>query len=254
MSLEAMINIFKKRIVVWLLLLLPALTVGYAIYVFFTLPDVTFLRSENPKRTALMQLRIDDAQSQGKKLKIQQSWVSLSKVPELFRQMVRITEDAAFYSHEGIDFDELKESIKKNWEKGKFARGGSTITQQLAKNLFLSTEKSFHRKIKEYFIARRLEKELSKDRIFYLYLNVIEFGRGIFGVQAAAQRYFNCDVSALSNEQMVRLTAIIPRPLSADPTASGRWIKWKSRWIVSKLRQHDYISEEEHDALLLAFR
>ncbi|MEJ2545092.1 MAG: transglycosylase domain-containing protein [Calditrichaceae bacterium] len=144
-------------------------------------------------------------------------------------------------------------TIKRNFEEGKLARGGSTITQQLAKNLYLSTEKSFLRKLKEYFIAQRLEKELSKYRIYHLYLNIIEFGPGIFGVEAASRYYFKKSVKNLNLEEMVRLTAIIPRPLITNPKGHSGWLKWKCKWILRKLALYNYIDQATYDANLMAF-
>ena len=229
------------------------LILGYAIYFFASLPDVSYLKNENPKITALMQLRLHQAKAENMKLKIRQNWISYQSIPDLLKNTIRISEDASFYNHGGVDFEELKESIKKNFEEGKLARGGSTITQQLAKNLYLSTEKSFLRKIREYFIAQRLEKELSKSRIYHLYLNVIEFGPGVFGVEAASRYYFGKSVKNLSLEEMVRLTAIIPRPLITNPKKNSRWLKWKCKWILRKLVLYNYIDQATYDANLLVF-
>lgn len=225
----------------------------FSIYIHLSLPDVRNLETSNPKETSLMKMRIKQAQTAGSTLEIRQNWVSFERIPDLFKNAVRITEDSAFYWHKGVDFDELKESIKKNIREKRLARGGSTITQQLAKNLYLSTEKTFVRKIREYWIARRLEKSLSKDRIFELYLNVIEFGSGIFGVQAASQHYFKRDVSKLNYEQIIRLTAIIPRPLTTNPTGKSSWLKWKCLWILDKLKVYKYINEEKYEELYRAF-
>ena len=229
------------------------LLLSYAIYFFATLPDVAYLKNKNPKITALMQMRIDQAKAEKKKFKIRQRWIRYSEIPDMLKNTIRITEDASFFTHEGVDFEELKESIKRNLEEGEFARGGSTITQQLAKNLYLSTEKSIFRKIKEYFIAQRLEKELSKSRIFHLYLNVIEFGPGVFGVEAASKYYFKKSVNKLNLEEMVRLTAIIPRPLITNPKGNSSWLKWKCKWILRKLALYNYIDQATCDANLLAF-
>jgi monofunctional glycosyltransferase len=234
-------------------ILLVLMTVGYTFYFFYTLPDVTYLKNENPKITALMQLRIDEAKAKNKKLRIRQKWVRYSKIPDLLKKSIRISEDASFFKHEGVDFEELKESIKKNLEEGKIVRDASTITQQLAKNLYLSTEKSFVRKIREYFIAKRLESELSKYRIYHLYLNVIEFGPGIFGVEAASKYYFGKSVSDLNLEEIVRLTAIIPRPLITSPRRNSRWIKWKCKWILHKLVLYNYIDQAMCDRTLQSF-
>jgi len=136
---------------------------------------------------------------------------------------------------------------------GDYVQGGSTITQQLAKNLYLSTKKSVLRKIKEYLIARKLEKTLSKDSIFELYLNVIELGPGIFGVQAASRYYFGFSVNAITLEEIVRLVAVLPRPLSSNPTGDSPWLKWRCRWLLHKLRLYEYISEETYQDMISIF-
>ena len=215
-------------------------------YFFLGLPDVSDLKANNPRTTALMLQRYREAKETDQKFRIRQQWIDLETIPKLLRETVRITEDASFFQHRGIDFAELKEAVKKNWKKGEYARGASTITQQLAKNLYLTTEKSVLRKIKELLITRRLESNLSKDRIFAIYLNVIEWGPGIFGVQAAAQYYFHKPASRLNLEEMVRLVAVIPQPLKINPTENSDWLKWKSRWILDALRRYAYIDQVQY--------
>jgi monofunctional biosynthetic peptidoglycan transglycosylase len=218
-----------------------------------SLPDVEPLVNTNPKTTALMEQREKEAEVAGKKYRIRQNWVSFNQIPKLLKRTVRISEDANFYFHEGIDLEELEESIKKNWEEGEFARGGSTITQQLAKNIYLSTDKSLWRKLKEFFITRKLESTLSKNRIFHLYLNIIEYGRGIFGVDAASRYYFGKSVSELNEEEIIRLTAVIPKPLSVRPDQNSRWVLWRCRWITDKLLLYKYIETSHHDSLITLF-
>ena len=230
-----------KIIVLYTSLSAVVLCIIFSLSIYLSLPDVIYLKNNKPKITAIMQLRKEQAEAQGKKYDIRQNWVSFQTIPDLLKKAVRISEDASFYEHKGIDYKELKASIEKNFEKGTLVRGGSTITQQLAKNLFLSPEKSFLRKIREYFIAKRLENELSKDRIFNLYLNVIELGPGIFGVEAASQHYFNKSVQNLNIEEIVRLTAIIPRPLTVSPKEDSEWLKWKVEWIFHKMKLYKYI-------------
>ena len=227
---------------------------GGGLYIYIGLPDVQDLKTQNPSTTALIEYRTRQAKGSNKIFDVRQHWVDFDTIPQTLKDSVRISEDAAFYQHSGVDFTELKESIKKNWEKGKYARGGSTITQQLAKNLYLSIHKSTLRKIKEYFIARRLEAHLSKDRIFHLYLNIIEMGPGIFGVQAASNYYFNKDVNELDLEEIVRLTAIIPRPLKTDPRGESGWLKWKAAWILDTLKRYQYIRDDEHQAVIQRFQ
>ena len=223
------------------------LFVGIAgFYFYLGLPDVSGLEANNPRTTALMLQRYREAKKSDQNFRIRQQWIELEAIPKLLRETVRITEDASFFQHRGIDFAELKEAIKKNWKKGEYARGASTITQQLAKNLYLTTEKSVLRKIKELLITRRLESRLSKDRIFTIYLNVIEWGPGIFGVEAASKYYFHKPVSQLNLEEMVRLVAVIPKPLKINPTENSDWLKWKSRWILDALRRYAYIDQMQY--------
>jgi monofunctional biosynthetic peptidoglycan transglycosylase len=198
--------------------------------------------------------RYREAKKSDTTFRIRQKWIELEAIPKLLQETVRVTEDASFYQHKGIDFAELKAAIKKNWQKGEYARGASTITQQLAKNLYLSTDKSIIRKIKELLITLRLEKDLSKDRIFELYLNVIEWGPGIFGVEMAAEHYFNKPVGQLTLEQIVRLVAVIPRPLKINPTGDDDWLKWKARWILDALRRYAYIDENQYQTIYDRFQ
>ena len=243
-----------KKIIGWLLIGLVLMVCAMGLYIYMGLPDVGYLRTQNPSTTALIEYRARQAKGSNKIFDVRQHWVDFDTIPQMLKDTVRISEDAAFYQHGGVDFTELKESLKKNWEKGKYARGGSTITQQLAKNLYLSTDKSILRKIKEYFIAKRLEAHLSKDRIFHVYLNIIEMGPGIFGVQAASNYYFNKNVNELDLEEIVRLTAIIPRPLKTDPRAESGWLNWKATWILDTLKRYQYIRDDEHQALIQRFR
>jgi len=242
-----------KKILFWFLTVSFAIMAVLAASVFLSLPDVSGLKDSRPERTALMKLRLKQAEKEGKPMVLKQEWVSFASIPKLLRDTVRIAEDAGFYWHEGIDYEELREAVKKNIREKRFARGGSTITQQLAKNLYLSTKKSLFRKLKEYFIARRLEKNLTKDRIFELYLNFIELGPGIFGVQAASRAHFAVSVDQLTLEEIVRLTAVIPRPLTTEATSSSGWLRWRCRWLLHKLLLYEYISEEDYRNTVILF-
>lgn len=237
------------------LIFLTFLSAGSAVgYIYLSLPGIRHLKSQNPPTTALIEQRLREAHRAGKILKVRQVWVGFDGIPALLKESVRVAEDARFYEHEGIDYEEISEAVKKNLEQGRWARGASTITQQLAKNLYLSTEKSLIRKLKEYFLTLQLEKELSKNRIFHLYLNVIELGPGIFGVEAAARHYFGKSVGQLSLVDIVLLTAVIPKPLSESPIRQSRWLKWKTRWILSVLRKTGHISTDQHNQAAIAFK
>ncbi len=191
-------------------------------------------------------MRAAQAEKQGREFSLRYTWISFENIPQILKDTVRIAEDAGFYWHKGIDFEELKEAVKKNLQEKKLIRGGSTITQQLAKNLYLSPKKSLNRKLREYLIAKKLEKVLSKDRIFELYLNVIELGQGVFGVQSASLHYFGCSLEELSLERIVRMVAILPRPLSTDPRKDSPWLQWRCRWLLHKLQLYGYITEEAY--------
>lgn len=242
-----------KKILLWVVIGVPTLLLGGLLLIYLSLPDVGDLVTNNPRTSALMVQRFREAKNSRNDLVIRQQWVAFDEIPTLLKHTIRVTEDASFYQHRGVDLAELKAAFKKNWQKGKYVRGASTITQQLAKNLYLSTDKSVVRKIKEYLIARRLENQLSKQRIFDLYLNLIEFGPGIFGVQTAAQNFFNKEVSQLDLEEMVRLTAVIPKPLKETPTRNSSWINWKAGWILDTLYRYDYIEKKEYQMVRAKF-
>lgn len=244
----------RKIVFIVLLSVLFALCV-FAGYFFLSLPEVEFLKDQNPKTTALIEQRKKEAQKKKQKLNIQQQWVSFDDIPQLLKDAVRVSEDIDFYHHKGIDYYELKEAIKKNFKEGKKARGGSTITQQLAKNLFLSTEKSYYRKLKEFFIAQKMETHLSKNRIFHIYLNIIELGKGIFGVEAASEYYFNKTVSELNLVEIVRLVSIIPKPLKVNPLSKeSRYLKWRANLLLDRLNKYEYITDEEYKHAKILFQ
>jgi monofunctional glycosyltransferase len=244
---------WKKKILLILLGLFLAVGV-FAAYFFLSLPEVAFLKEKNPKTTAMIEQRKKEARMKGKILKIKQKWVPFRAIPGLLKHTVRISEDAAFYQHEGIDYFELKEAIKRNLRDGKKSRGGSTITQQLAKNLFLSTKKSYFRKIRELFIAKSLERHLSKDRIFSIYLNVIEFGPGIFGVEAAARHFFKKSVHRLRLVEIIRLVSVIPKPLKISPKVKSRYLNWRANLLIDRLKKYGYISSRQYHKLKVPFR
>jgi monofunctional glycosyltransferase len=194
-----------------------ALGFAYVCYIYLTLPDVRLLATVNPKTTAFMELRIREAEEQGRRLQIRQHWVPYSRIPSTLRRAVLVAEDSAFFDHQGVDYKQLRASLEANWEDGKFTRGASTITQQLAKNLYLSPSKNPIRKLKELLITRRLEAALTKRRILEIYLNVIEWGDGIFGCEAASSVYFGKSVSGLSAEEAALLAGAIINPREHSP-------------------------------------
>jgi monofunctional biosynthetic peptidoglycan transglycosylase len=209
------------------------LVVLFAAYA--TLPDVRPLATRNPEMTAFMELRAREARARGQTPLRIQHWVSYTRISPHLRSAVLLAEDSAFWRHEGIDVEQLRESMELNFERMEFARGASTITQQLAKNLYLSPRKDPFRKFRELLLARDLEAALSKRRILELYLNVIEWGDGLFGAEAAAQAYFGVPASALSAQQSALLAGAIINPHLFNPAAPNRRLLARQRLILRKM-------------------
>ena len=214
--------------------MLAALAFAFFTYVYVTLPDVRALARTNPARTAFMELREREAAQQGKRVRHYQVWVPYTRISQNLKRAVLVAEDDAFWQHEGIDMEQLKISIK-NDIKGQAIRGGSTITQQLAKNLYLSPSRDPVRKLRELIIARRLEAELSKARILEIYLNVIEWGDGIWGAEAAARSYFGSPAASLSPDQAAILAGAIINPRVYSPAHPNTRLLRRQRIILSRM-------------------
>ncbi len=240
-----------KRTVEWCrqhkVLTVVLVVAGFFLYELVTIPflSIANLRRENPNETALMKQRIEEAKKGKTQLKIQQRWIPLSKLPRHVVNAVIVAEDGLFYAHGGIDWFEVQESFARNIDEGKFARGASTITQQLAKNLYLSTSKDPIRKFKEVLITLLLEQQLSKDRILEIYLNVIEWGRGIFGIEMAARTYFGKSAPALTLDEATRLAAVIPSPLQHKPNEDSRYVLRRKRIVLERMRARSMASPSD---------
>jgi monofunctional biosynthetic peptidoglycan transglycosylase len=193
------------------------------------------LRTENPSETALMRQRVREAESEGKPLTISQKWIPLSRLPRHVIDAVVVAEDGTFFTHGGVDWFEVQESIEKNIRERKAARGGSTITQQLAKNLYLSTSKDPIRKVKELAITLLMESKLEKNRILEIYLNVIEWGRGIFGIEAASRAYFGKSAAGLTLAEATRLAAVIPSPLKHRPDQENSYVLRRMAIVLRRM-------------------
>jgi monofunctional biosynthetic peptidoglycan transglycosylase len=176
-----------------------------------------------PAETAFMSYRLSELREKSPRAQLQYRWVPYARISVHLKRALIAAEDAKFVDHEGFDWDGIQIALDKNWKRGKPVAGGSTITQQLAKNLFLSPTKSYARKAEEALITLMLETMLDKERILELYLNVIEWGSGVFGAEAAAQRYFQAHAADLSAEQAARLAAMAPNPrfYERNPNAPG---------------------------------
>ena len=217
------------------LIAVPAAGFAMLAYVYLTLPDVRPLKTANPTTTAFMELRDREARAKGQTPRRVQRWTSYGRISPDLKRAVLVAEDDAFWQHEGVDFEQLQESIVKDWARRQFSRGGSTITQQLAKNLYLSPSKNPLRKVREWVIARRLEAELKKARILELYLNVIEWGDGIYGVDAAARIYFSKSAAELGTAESALLAAAIVNPRVLNPAHPGTRLLRRQQLILRRM-------------------
>jgi monofunctional biosynthetic peptidoglycan transglycosylase len=229
--------------------LLPwLLTAGFAlgtVYYIASLPDPSVLAKTTPDVTALMALRSEQAREEGRKFKIRKRWVSLRNISPLLREAIRVSEDGDFYTHDGFDFDEIKDAMEKGIKDGHF-RGASTISQQLIKNIYLSPSRNPMRKVTEAILTHRLEQDVEKNRILELYLNLIEWGDGIFGIEEASRYYFQESAFTLSPAQAVLLAAMVPMPLKTDPRAPSKWLKRRAKRLLDALKSLGRITEEEY--------
>ncbi len=206
-------------------------------YVYLTLPDVGPLRTRNPATTAFMELRARETSALGRNPRRQQRWVGYEQISPNLRRAVLAAEDSAFWQHDGVDLEQLRESIEINIERGRFVRGASTITQQLAKNLYLSPSRNPLRKLRELFIARELEATLTKRRILEIYLNVVEWGDGIFGAEAAARAYFDKPASALGAEEAALMAGALINPRVHNPANPTRRLKRRQEIILKRMER-----------------
>jgi monofunctional biosynthetic peptidoglycan transglycosylase len=233
------------RVVLWSLGAVGAflLVIG-ALWV--TLPDPSPLARENPKTTALIDQRKAEAKEKRRAFRLHQSWVPLDRVSRRMIDAVVMSEDARFFGHEGLDWEAMRDAAKHDLAKGSFARGASTITQQLAKNLWFGTNKSLWRKAKEAVLASKLERALSKRRILTLYLGVAEWGDGVFGVEAGARSRFGVSAAQLTTAQAVVMTSMLPAPRRVDLAHPSRWLRSRSHRLLDRMRDEGAIGNEEH--------
>jgi monofunctional biosynthetic peptidoglycan transglycosylase len=214
---------------------LPAIAFLYASYLYLTLPDVRVLATSNPETTAFIELRADEARREGRTPRRLQQWVRYERMSNNLRRAVLVAEDSAFWQHDGLDVEQIKESIEQSLEKGTQLRGGSTITQQLAKNLYLSPTRNPVRKVRELLITRKLEASLSKRRILELYLNVIEWGDGIYGAEAASRAYFHKSAASLAPAEAALLAGAIINPRVHNPARPTARLRRRQQIILQRM-------------------
>lgn len=197
-----------------------------------------------------MEYREKEWQREGKKHRIQQKWVPLSRISPYLIKAVLIAEDDKFWSHEGFDYEAIQKAIEKDIKAKKFKLGGSTISQQLVKNLYLSPSKNPIRKIREAVITWKMEKILTKKRILELYLNVAEWGDGgIFGIETASRHYYGKPASELNPEESARLAAVLPNPRKYNPLGESRYITHRSNLIYSIMVRRGIVVPEYEEVI-----
>lgn len=189
----------------------------------------------NPASTAFMEARLAVMREKMPNAKLKQQWVPYGKISSHLKRAILVAEDDRFVDHEGFDWEGIQKAMDKNQKKGKVVAGGSTISQQLAKNLFLSGERSVLRKGEEAIITLMMERLLDKERILEIYLNVIEWGDGVFGAEAASRHYFGVAAAQLSQEQAAKLAAMVPRPRFYDRNRNAPWLLRKTQIILERM-------------------
>jgi monofunctional biosynthetic peptidoglycan transglycosylase len=209
-----------------------------------TWPDVAALASANPRTTAFIERYEAERRAEGESVEVAWQWVSYDRISANLKRAVLVGEDINFFSHGGFDTFELSEALKEGWEEKELPRGASTITQQLAKNLWLSPSRNPFRKLKEALLTRQLESDLGKRRIFELYLNVVEFGPGIYGAEAAAHAYFGIPAAALDEEQAAELAAGLPKPSHWHPGGTSRVYRARVARILRRMERATFLRHE----------
>jgi monofunctional biosynthetic peptidoglycan transglycosylase len=234
-----------RRLALWTLALAAAGALGLAA-LWATLPAVAPLTRENPRTTALIEQRRAEAKQRRRAFRPRQIWVGPERISPRLVQAVLLSEDANFFGHDGIDWIAVRDAAEHDLKAGRFARGASTVTQQLAKNLWLGTQKSLWRKTQEAVLAAKLERALTKRRILALYLNVVELDDGIFGAEAGARHRFGTAAADLSTAQAVVLASMLPAPRQVDLSHPSTWLRGRSRRLLDRMLAARRITADEH--------
>ncbi len=219
----------------WLRRGLLVLVALFLLWQLWLLGWVLFWGSFNPGSTRFMEIRLAELREKNPQAQLQQQWLPYERISPHLKRALIASEDAKFVDHEGFDWDGMQKALEKNQKKGKPVAGGSTISQQLAKNLFLSPNKSYLRKAEEAIITLMLENLWSKRRIFEVYLNVIEWGNGVFGAEAAARHYYGSSAAQLGPEQAARLAGMVPNPRYYDRNRNAPGLAKKTAIILGRM-------------------
>ncbi|UTH72518.1 monofunctional biosynthetic peptidoglycan transglycosylase [Chromobacterium sp. IIBBL 290-4] len=223
----------------WILKILAALAAAFLLYNLWVLGHILYWRDHNPDASSFMTEQLAKLKQDDPDAELSHKWVPYDKISPNLKRALIAAEDAKFVDHEGFDWDGIEAAFEKNLKKGHIVAGGSTISQQLAKNLFLSSGKTPWRKLEEALITVMLEKTMDKRRIFEIYLNVIEWGSGVFGAEAASRHYFRTSASRLSSGQAAKLAAMVPNPRYYDDHRNAPGLAKKTRIIQRRMGYAD---------------
>jgi monofunctional glycosyltransferase len=196
---------------------------------------IAWWRTHNPDTTAFMRANLSRLQERNPEATLKHVWVDYDRISDHLKRALIVAEDAKFNEHDGFDFEAIQKALEKNQRRGKVVAGGSTISQQLAKNLFLSGERSRFRKAQEAIITVMLEQSMPKERILEIYLNVIEWGDGVFGAEAAARHYYRKSAAQLNAAEAAKLAAMVPRPKFYDRNRNTAFLNRKAQWILGQM-------------------
>jgi monofunctional biosynthetic peptidoglycan transglycosylase len=221
-----------RKLLFWLVLLPVVLVLALQLYFF---AQIWWWVEHNPTSTSFMRQQLAVLREKNPNARLQFQWVDYERISGNLKRAIIASEDANFSGHEGIDWDALQKAYEKNSKRGKVVSGGSTITQQLAKNLFLSGERSYLRKGQEVVIAYMIEYWMDKERIFEIYLNVVEWGSGVFGAEAAARHYYGTSAARLSASQAARLAVMLPNPRYYDQHRDSSYLARRSGLILRRM-------------------
>lgn len=221
-----------KRFFLWLILL-PILL--FILLQAYFLLQICWWVQFNPSSTSFMRQQLSVLQEKNPDARLQHKWVPYNKISNNLKRAVIASEDDSFVDHDGVDWEAMQKAYEKNQKKGKVVSGGSTITQQLAKNLFLSGQRSYLRKGQELIVTYMLELCMDKERILEIYLNVVEWGVGVFGAEAASQHYYGISAAALGPAQAARLAVMLPKPRYFDKNTGSAYLQRRSEMILKRM-------------------
>ncbi len=221
-----------RKLLLWLVITPLVIVLALQLYFFV---QIWWWVDHNPESTSFMRQQSDLLREKNPGFKLQHKWVSYERISNNLKRAIIASEDSNFSEHEGVDWNALQKAFEKNSKKGKVVAGGSTITQQLAKNLFLSGQRSYWRKAQEFIITYMLEFWMDKERIFEIYLNVVEWGSGVFGAEAAAQHYYGVSAASLGASQAARLAVMLPNPRYYDKHRGTDYLARRTALILRRM-------------------